>query len=106
VRRAALDDRRFREKNEAYVNILHALHRSEVDGNAEAAKYVGHCRNVCDLVASAVVRSYIDQLFLTNPLGDGSAHNQRTKVLADLKAAMRADFGVIAPERGIDRISA
>ncbi|MFC7334605.1 hypothetical protein [Rhodocista pekingensis] len=97
-RRAALDERRFREKKEAYVNLLNALHRSEVERTPEAALYVGHCRNVCDLVASAAAQRHIDQLFETNPLSDGSPHPQRSKVQADLKVAMRADLGIAVPK--------
>lgn len=92
--KAAFGERRFREKKEAYVGYLNAMHRSEIEGTSEAAKYVGHWRNVCDLVAPAPVRSHIDKMFATNPLNDGSPHPERPKTLADLKAAMRADLGV------------
>lgn len=48
--KAVFDERRFREENEAYVNLLHAAHKSEIDGTPEAAKYVGYWKNVSDLV--------------------------------------------------------
>lgn len=99
ARRATFDERKFHEKKEAYVNFLQAIHESEIKGTAEAAKYVGHWRNVCDLVASPAVRHYIDQLFVTNPLSDGSAHPDRSQVLAALKATMRTDLGITVPER-------
>lgn len=98
-RRAVFDERKFREKKEAYVNILQAIHQSKIEGTAEAAKYVGHWRNVCDLVASPAVRRHIDQLFVTNPLSDGGAHPKRPQVLANLRTAMRADLSITAPER-------
>ena len=98
-RRAVLDEREFREKKEAYVNFLQALHRSEIEGTAEAAKYVGHWQNVCDLVASPSVRSQISQMTVTNPLSDGRVHPERPQALANLKAAMRADLGIAVPGR-------
>jgi hypothetical protein len=93
-RKAVLDERRFREKKDARVGYLNAMHKSEIEGTSEAAKYVGHWRNVCDLVAPASVRRHIDQMFATNPLNDGNPHPERPEALADLKAAMRADLGV------------
>jgi hypothetical protein len=73
-RRAVLDERRFREKKDAYVNVLQAIHQSEIEKTTEAALYVGYCLNVCDLVASPAVGHHIDQLFVTNCLSDGSVH--------------------------------
>jgi len=93
-KKAAFGERRFREKKEAYVGYLNAMHRSEIEGTSEAAKYVGHWQNVCDLVASAPVRSHIAQMLATNPLNDGSPHPERPKAMADLKAAMRADLDI------------
>lgn len=37
-RRAVFAEREFREKKEAYVNFLQALHRSEIEGTAEAVQ--------------------------------------------------------------------
>ncbi|MCA0449899.1 MAG: hypothetical protein LCH62_09025 [Proteobacteria bacterium] len=93
-RRAAFDERRFREKKDAYLNFLQALHRSEIERTSEAALNVGHCRNVCDLVASQAVRRAIEKIFETNPLSDGSSHPQRPKTQEALKSAMRADLGI------------
>ena len=93
-KKAALGERRFREKKEAYVGYLNAIHRSEIEGTAEAAKYVGHWQNVCDLVASAPVRGHIARTFATNPLNAGTPHPERPKAMADLKTAMRADLGI------------
>ena len=93
-KKAAFGERSFREKKEAYVGYLNAIHRSEIERTSEAAKYVGHWQNVCDLVASAPVRSHIAQTFATNPLNDGSPHPERPKAMADLKTAMRADLGI------------
>jgi hypothetical protein len=93
-KRATLGERRFREKKEAYIGYLNAIHRSEVEGTSEAAKNVGHWQILCDLVASAPVRSHIARTFATNPLNDGNPHPERPKAMADLKTAMRADLGI------------
>lgn len=98
-RRAAFDERRFREKKDAYANLLNAIHKSEIEETAEAAKYVGHCRNLCELVASDSVLRQIDRLFVTNPSSDGSPHPERPQALAELKVAMRADLGIDARQR-------
>tara|TARA_R110002072_G_scaffold289730_3_gene456911 strand:+ start:486 stop:866 length:381 start_codon:yes stop_codon:yes gene_type:complete len=93
-RKAVLDERRFREKKEAYVNFLNAMYKSEIEGSPEAAKNVGHWRNICDLVATETVRNLIGQIFETNPSSDGNHHPERPVILADLKAAMRADLNI------------
>jgi hypothetical protein len=92
-RRTALDERRFRDKKEAYLNLLLAMHRSELDGTPEAAKAVGHCINVAELVASPPVRQLCARLLETNPLTDGVQHPDRPSTLVALKAAMRSDLG-------------
>jgi hypothetical protein len=93
TRRNALDERRFREKKEAYLNLLQAIHRSEIEATTEAAKTVGHCINVTELVASALVRTICVRLLETNPSIDGARHPDRPAVLVDLKTAMRVDLG-------------
>jgi hypothetical protein len=93
-RKSALDERRFREKKDAYVNLLYAMHKSETEASPETAKLVGHCTNVIDLVGSDAVRRCCLALQATNPLASGKVHPDRPQVLADLKAAMRADLGV------------
>ncbi|MGO8737719.1 hypothetical protein [Rhodoblastus sp.] len=93
-RRATFDERKFREKKAAYVSLLHALHKSEVDQTPEAAKLVGHWKNVCELVASPDVRLKVERLFETNPLKEGDFHPERPPVLFALKQAMRVDLGI------------
>lgn len=93
-RRSALDDRRFREKKDAYVNFLYALHRSEIEGSPETAKLVGHWINVIDLVGSSAARRCCLRILATDPLAGGDNHPDRPQALADLKAAMRADLGI------------
>ena len=93
-RRSALDERRFREKKDAYVNFLYALHKSEIEDTPETAKLVGHWTNVIDLVGSSAVRRCCLRIHATNPLVGGDNHPDRPQALADLKAAMRADLGI------------
>jgi hypothetical protein len=93
-RRTALGERRFREKKDAYVNLLYAMHRSEIEAAPEAAKLVDHWTNVIDLVGSNAVRRCCLRIRATNPLPDGGHHPDRPQALADLKSAMRADLGI------------
>lgn len=99
-RRAARDDRQYRERKEAYVGLLNAIHRSEVEGTPEAAMHVGHWMNVCDLVASGEVLNETRLLLETNPQSDGSAHPERPIVLSRLKQAMRKDLGTLPTRAG------
>jgi len=101
-RRAARDDRQFRERKEAYIGLLNALHRSEVEGTPEAAKNVGHWMNVCDLVGSGPVLGQLRRLVETNPLPGGAAHHGRPAALMGLKEAMRADLGVTPGRRRLN----
>ena len=84
-RKAAIDQRKFAEKKDAYINLINAVHLSEIARTEEVAKNVGHWGNVCDLVANESVRHQLDGLFSTNPESDGSPHPERPKVLAALK---------------------
>jgi Na+/glutamate symporter len=99
-RRAALNERTFREKKEAYVGFLQALSESEIAQTESAAKQVGHWQNICDLVGSAAVRILIAKLFETNPSSDGRPHPDRHRNLIQLKAEMRADLGIENGKRG------
>ena len=98
-RRAALDERRFREKKEACLNILLAIKELEIKATLQAEKNFLYWIAVCDLVASPEVRSNIRRLSETNPLGDGSTHHGRQEVMANIIAAMRADLGIAVPDR-------
>ena len=54
--KTALDERRFRQKKDAYVNLLLAMRRSGIDGSPEVAKLLGDWTNVIDRVGSSAVR--------------------------------------------------
>lgn len=93
-RKTTLDERRFREKKDAYVNLLLAIHQSEIERSPQAAKFVGHWTNIIDLVGSSAVRHACLKLRDTNPLPNGDHHPDRPQALGDLKSAMRTDLGV------------
>ena len=99
TRRNALDERRFQEKKDAYVNLLKAINNSQIERTSEAAQVVGHWMNVCDLVASNSVRRWFDPFHETNPPADGGYHPDRPRVFRELKAAMRNDLGIAVNER-------
>jgi hypothetical protein len=99
MRRNALDERRFREKKDAYVNLLKAINNSQIERISEAAELVGHWMNVCDLVASNSVRRWFDPFLDTNPPADGGYHPDRPRVFRELKAEMRHDLGIAVSER-------
>jgi hypothetical protein len=83
------DERRFREKQAAYVGLLEAYHRAAVEGTDEASKLFAYWQMRCDLVGSKDVRIAIQKIVDTNDDREG-----RTKADNELKIAMRADLGV------------
>lgn len=93
AQKASAGTRSFQERKEAYIGFLEALHRSEVEGSAEASLRAGHWQNRCELVAPAPVRTLIADIFRTNPV-HGNPHPERPAVISALKAAMRADLGI------------
>lgn len=89
LRKSQEDERRFREKQAAYVGLLEAYHRAAVEGSDEAAKAFAYWQMRCELVATEAVRDAVRRIVETNDdrAGRDSAH-------ADLKASMRADLGI------------
>ena len=51
-RRAALDDRRFREKKEACSVLFNALHKATPEGGPDTLAEVGYARALVDLMGS------------------------------------------------------
>lgn len=90
--RTAIKQRNFQEKKDAYVGVLNAMHRSEIEQTNDAALYVGHWVNICEIVGNKLVRDCLRRHMNSNPV-DGKAHPDRPKVMADLKEAMRKDLG-------------
>ena len=89
ARRAARDERSFREKQAAYVGLLEAYHRAAAEGTDETSKLFAYWQMRCDLVGSTDVRDTIRRIVETNDDRAG-----REKADMDMKAAMRADLGV------------
>ena len=87
--RAKDDERRFNEKQKAYVGLLEAYHRAAVEGTDEAAKAFAYWQMRCELVAPAPVREAISRIVATNDdkAGRSIAHEA-------LKMAMRTDLGI------------
>jgi hypothetical protein len=82
-------ERRFREKQSAYVGLLEAYHRAAVEGTDQAAKNFGYWQMRCELVAPARVRRAIAEIVETNddPQARAIAHQE-------LKVALRTDLKV------------
>jgi len=89
TRRSQEDERRFREKQGAYVGLLEAYHRAAVEGTDDAAKAFAYWQMRCELVAPEAVRDAIRRIVETNDdrAGRDIAH-------ADLKASMRIDLRI------------
>lgn len=89
AQRSKRDDRRFQEKQAAYIGLLEAYHRAAVEGTDETSKAFAYWQMRCELVAPAPVRDTIRRIVETND--DRSA---RMKSDHDMKEAMRADLGI------------
>lgn len=89
AQRSKLNDRRFAEKQAAYIGLLEAYHKAAVEGTEEAAKLFGYWQMRCELVAAKPVRLAIEQIVETNDdrKGRDVAHN-------NLKNEMRIDLGI------------
>lgn len=60
------DERRFREKQAAYIGLLEAYHRAAVEGTDEASKLFAYWQMRCELVAPAPVRDAIRRIVESN----------------------------------------
>jgi hypothetical protein len=91
ARKSKVDDRRFTEKQAAYIGLLEAYHRAAVEGTNETAKLFAYWQMRCELVASQSVRDALIQLIATNDDRQGEGRRQAD---LDMKAAMRKDLGI------------
>lgn len=89
AQRSKRDDRRFHEKQTAYIGLLEAYHRAAVEGTDETSKAFAYWQMRCELVAPEPVRDAIRRIVETND--DRPA---RLKADHDMKEAMRADLGI------------
>ena len=90
--RTATKQRQFQEKKDAYVGMLSAIHKSEIEQTKEASLYAGHWINICEIVGSKSVRNCLQRHMESNPV-NGKVHPDRPQVMSDLKKAMRKDLG-------------
>ena len=90
--KTAKEQRIYQEKKDAYVGVLNAMHRSEIEKTEEASLYAGHCIAICEIVGNKEVRDYLQQFIDTNPI-NGNVHPDRPEVNKNLTRAMRKDLG-------------
>ncbi|MDX3884190.1 MAG: hypothetical protein QHC65_07195 [Sphingomonas sp.] len=89
AQRSKQDDRRFQEKQAAYVGLLEAYHRAVMEDTDETSKAFGYWQMRCALIAPQSVRDAIRRIPETN-----DDQPQRSKALDALEAAIRADLGI------------
>jgi len=95
-RRAALDERRFREKKEAYAGLFNAMYQVAKENSDANVKEAGYWRARVELIGSEQVRHLTNRLFeLANGMGGLAVSNGEVELLT----AMRADLGIVAPKR-------
>lgn len=87
--RSKEDERRFQEKQKAYVGLLEAYHRAAVERTDEAAKAFAYWQMRCELVGPEPVRDAIRRIVETNDDRTGREEAHET-----LKNVMRADLGI------------
>lgn len=90
--RTATKQRHFQEKKDAYVGMLSAIHKSEIEQTKEASLYAGYWINICEIVGSKSVRDCLKRHLKSNPV-NGKVHPDRPQVMSDLIEAMRKDLG-------------
>ncbi|RJF88607.1 hypothetical protein D3874_17715 [Oleomonas cavernae] len=89
AQRSKHNDRRFQERQTAYIGLLETYHRAAVEGTDETSKLFAYWQMRCELVAPEAVREAIRRIVETNddrPL--------RMAADRDMKEAMRADLGI------------
>jgi hypothetical protein len=89
AQRSKRNDRRFHEKQTAYVGLLEAYHRAAVKGTDETSKLFAYWQMRCELVAAKPVRDAICRIAETNDDPPARMNADR-----DMKEAMRADLGI------------
>lgn len=89
AQRSKQDERRFLEKQSAYIGLLEAYHRAAVERTDESAKGFAYWQMRCELVAPKPVRDAISQIVETND--DRPARMEADRVLRE---AMRKDLGI------------
>lgn len=87
--RAQQNERRFKEKQGAYVGLLEAYHRAATERTEEAAMAFAYWQMRCELVGSNNVRDAVRRIVESN---DDRAARQKADY--DLKSAMRKDLQI------------
>lgn len=79
-RRAVVTDRRYQEKQEAYLGLLNALHQAAVKPSDENSKAYALWQVRCELFGSAAVAKYAQRMTETND----APRDERNAVYASL----------------------
>lgn len=87
ARRMATDDRLYREKREAYLGLLDALHRAAVAPSNESSKNFAVWQTRCRLFGSPDVAHYSQEMVETN-----ENQVEREQVFQSLIEAMKTDL--------------
>ena len=93
TQRSKDDERRFREKQAAYIGLLDSLHQAAVNSSDQAAKGFAHWQARCDLVAPKTVRDTIRNL-VAQYVETNKDAVARESALEAMKSAMRADLRI------------
>ena len=95
AKRAVLDERRFREKKEAYTGLFNAMYQVAKENTAANVKEAGYWRARVELMGTEQIRALTKRLFI---LIDGTNNPEISIVETDLLTAMRADLGIAASD--------
>lgn len=88
TRHASVSDRWYREKREAYLGLLTALHEAAVRSSDENSKAYALWQTRCALFGSIEVAKYAQQLVDTNE----GPYSERNAAFQNLLKSMRADL--------------
>lgn len=88
TRRAAVSDRWYQEKREAYLGLLGALHKAAVQPSDANSKEFALWQTRCELFGSSAVAANAQRIVDTNyaPI------SERNKAFRDLISSMRTDL--------------
>jgi hypothetical protein len=88
TRRAAISDRWYQEKRQAYLGLLNALHDAAVEPSDQHSKAYALWQTQCSLFGSPSVMQYAQMIVDTND----APYEERNKAFKGLLEAMRLDL--------------
>lgn len=90
TRRAAVSDRLYQEKREAYLGLLDALHRAAVEPSDKNSKNYALWQTRCELFGSPKVARFAQEIVDTN----AGPPAERDRAFQGLVHAMRQDLSL------------